>query len=344
MTEAQSNPCVIVARCPEGNPVPEDFALRPAPASESGVAAEVLYLSIDPYLRGRLSGRHVTGAIAPGEPMESELIVRTVENSAAGPTGTLARAFGPWQARVRLPEQALAPIAEGLDPPSLALGVLGMPGLTAYAGVQRILKPASGQTLVVSAAAGPVGATVGQLCKAAGARVIGIVGSAEKGDWLRKAAGFDGCIDRHAPLGEGLDAHCPDGIDMYFDNVGGAVLQAVMERLALNARVALCGLMEQYNQTEVPPGPNPGLVIRARATMRGLVVYDHEDLRESMEEELSGRIREGSLAYREAVFHGLQSAPTAFCRLMAGQTFGKTVVRMGSVPSCEAPSGGLQAS
>ena len=326
MNKPQTNPCVIVARQPDGNPVPDDFALHPVPMRESGVAAEVLYLSIDPYLRGRLSGRHVTGAIAPGQPMESELIVRTVEDSVAGPAGTLARAFGPWQSRVRLPEQALNPIPDGLDPPSLALGVLGMPGLTAYAGVERILQPAPGQTLVVSAAAGPVGATVGQLGKAAGARVIGIVGSPEKADWLCEAAGFDGCIDRHAPLGEALDALCPDGIDMYFDNVGGAILQAVMERLALNARVALCGLMDQYNQAEVPPGPNPGLVIRARATMRGLVVYDHEDLRPRMEEELGGRIRDGSLAYREAVFEGLESAPTAFCRLMAGKTFGKTVV------------------
>ena len=329
MTEPKPNPCVMVSRCPEGNPVPEDFALRPASKGQSGVAAEVLYLSIDPYLRGRLSGRHVTGAIAPGEPMESELIVRTREDSAAGPAGTLARAFGPWQAWVRLPEPTLTPIPDGLDPPSLALGVLGMPGLTAYAGVERMLQPAPGQTLVVSAAAGPVGATVGQLGKAAGAKVIGIVGSPEKAEWLREAAGFDGCIDRHAPLGPALDAHCPDGIDMYFDNVGGAILQAVMERLALNARVALCGLMEQYNQAEVPPGPNPGLVIRARATLRGLVVYDHEDLRPRMEEALAGRIRDGSLAYREAVFEGLASAPTAFCQLMAGQTFGKTVVRLG---------------
>ncbi len=327
MTEP--NACVTVARCPEGNPVPSDFALQAAPLPESGVAAEVLCLSIDPYLRGRLSGRHVTGAIAPGQPMESELIVRTVEGSAVGPAGTLARAFGPWQSRVRLPEQSLNAIPDGLQPPSLALGVLGMPGLTAYAGVERILRPAPEQTLVVSAAAGPVGATVGQLGKAAGARVIGIVGSPEKADWLRGEAGFDGCIDRHAPLGEALDALCPDGVDMYFDNVGGAILQAVMERLARNARVALCGLMDQYNQAQTPPGPNPGLVIRARATMRGLVVYDHEDLRPRMEEELGGRIRDGSLAYREAVFEGLESAPTAFCRLMAGQTFGKTVVRLG---------------
>ena len=329
MTESQPNPCVIVARCPQGNPAPEDFALRPAGQPESGVAAEVLYLSVDPYLRGRLSGRHVTGAIAPGEPMESELIVRTLEDSVAGPAGSLARAFGPWQARVSLPEQGLVPIPQGLDPPSLALGVLGMPGLTAYAGVERILHPEPGQTLVVSAAAGPVGATVGQLGKAAGARVIGIVGSPEKANWLREAAGFDGCLDRHAPLAEALDAHCPDGIDMYFDNVGGAILQAVMERLALGARVALCGLMDQYNQAQVPPGPNPGLIIRARATVRGLVVYDHEDLRPRMERELGARIRDGSLAYREAVFTGLESAPTAFCRLMAGQTFGKTVVRVG---------------
>ena len=260
--------------------------------------------------------------------MESELIVRTARDSDAGPAGTLARAFGPWRERVHLAAETILPIPEDVDPPSLALGVLGMPGLTAYAGVNRILHPSPGETVVVSAAAGPVGATVGQLCKSAGARAIGIAGSDQKRDWLARQAGFDGCVDRRGDLAQGLDAMCPDGIDMYFDNVGGAVLQAVMERLAVNARVALCGLMDQYNRDQPPPGPNPALIIRARATVRGLVVYDHEDLRPQMEQDLGRRIRDGSLAFREEVFDGLEQAPTAFCRLMAGETFGKTVVRL----------------
>lgn len=329
MSEPRQNRCVIVARSPRGLPSADDFALRAAPPAGAGVPADVLYVSVDPYLRGRLSGRHVTGPLLPGDPMDSELLVRTARDSGAGPAGTLARAFGPWQERVHLPEAALVPIPDDVAPRSLALGVLGMPGLTAYAGVNRILRPSPGETVVVSAAAGPVGATVGQLCKAAGARVIGIASGDEKRDWLLGEAGFDGCIDRLRSLREGLDASCPDGIDMYFDNVGGAVLQAVMERLAVNARVALCGLMEQYNRDEPPPGPNPALIIRARATVRGLVVYDHEDLRPRMEEEVGRRIRNGRLAFREEVFQGLEEAPRAFCRLMAGETFGKTVVRVG---------------
>lgn len=328
MKDSRGNRCVVVARRPTGVPTVDDFELRPAPPPGPGVPADVLYVSVDPYLRGRLSGRHVTGPIASGDPMDSELVVRTARDSAAGPAGSLARAFGPWQDRVHLPEAALAPVAADLDPPSLALGVVGMPGLTAYAGVRRILQPEPGETAVVSAAAGPVGATVGQLCKAAGARVIGIAGSAEKRAWLVDEAGFDGCIDRRGSVRDGLDALCPDGVDMYFDNVGGAILQALMERLAPNARVALCGLMEQYNQEAAPPGPNPGLIIRARATVKGLVVYDHEDLRPAMERDLGARVRDGALAFREAVFEGLEQAPAAFCRLMAGQTFGKTIVRV----------------
>ena len=330
MNAARENRCVVVARRPRGRPTVDDFELRPAsPTATDGVLADVLHVSVDPYLRARLSGRHVTGPIAPGDVMDSELVVRTLEDSSVGEAGTLARGFGPWQERTRLPEAGLVPLPTGLAPPSLALGVVGMPGLTAYAGVERILQPQPGETVVVSSAGGPVGATVGQLCKSAGARAIGIAGSPEKRRWLRDAAGFDGCIDRRGPLREALDAACPDGIDMYFDNVGGDVLQAVMERLAVNARVALCGLMDQYNEEAAPPGPNPGLIIRARATVRGLVVYDHEDLRSRMEDDLGRRVREGGLVYREEVFEGLDAAPEAFCRLMAGETFGKTIVRVG---------------
>lgn len=322
------NRCVVVARSPRGLPAVDDFQLRPAPPPAAGVPADVLYISVDPYLRSRLGGRHVTGSLRPGDAMDSELIVRTACDSGVGPAGTLARAFGCWQERVFLPEKSLVPVHDDVDPPSLALGVLGMPGLTAYAGVERILHPSTDETVVVSAAAGPVGATVGQLCKAAGARVIGIAGGDEKRDWLRREAGFDDCIDRRGSVVDGLDALCRDGVDMYFDNVGGAVLEAVMERLSLNARVVLCGLMDQYNEADTPPGPNPALIIRARATVRGLVVYDHEDMRPRMEEEVGRRVRNGSLAYREEIFHGLDAAPVAFCRLMEGRTFGKTVVRV----------------
>ena len=326
----ESNQRVVVARLPAGRPVPADFALQPAAQPEGeGVLCDVLFISLDPYLRGRLSGRHISGPIAVGEVMSSELVLRVAEDCGGCRVGDRVRAFGPWQRRVRLPAAALTPVPQNVAPASLALGVLGMPGLTAYAGVTRLLQPQAGQTALVSAAAGPVGATVGQLCKAAGARVVGIAGGGEKCAWLLNQAGFDVAIDRHRqPLREALDAACPDGIDLYFDNVGGDMLQAALERLALGARVALCGLMDQYNQEMPPPGPNPALIIRARAMVQGLVVYDHEDLRGQMEADLSVRLQAGELAFKEDVAEGLGEAGAAFCRLMAGKTFGKALVKV----------------
>ena len=325
-----SNSRVVVVRPPVGKPELSDFAVETvSPPDGPGVLADVLFISVDPYLRGRLSGRHITAPLAAGEAMSSELVLRIAENAGGFRVGELVRAFGPWQRSLRLPVGQLVPVRAEIDPPSLALGVLGMPGLTAYAGVTRLLRPEEGQTVVVSAASGPVGATVGQLCKAVGARVVGVVGSAEKCRWLRDEAGFDEAIDRRRrPIREALDDACPAGIDRYFDNVGGEMLQAAMEHLAANARVVLCGLMEQYNADAAPPGPNPRLIIRARATVSGLVVYDHEDLRPAMEADLGGRVAAAELAYKEHVFEGLAQAPAAFCALMAGETFGKTLVRV----------------
>ncbi len=327
---AGQNLRVILLRPPRGQPRPDDFAVEPvAEPGGEGLLCETLYISLDPYLRGRLSGRHISGPIAPGEPMSSELVLGVREDKNDFRSGDLVRAFGPWQQRMRLPAAALTTLSKEIDPPSLAVGVLGMPGLTAYAGIERLLRPAAGDVVVVSAAAGPVGATVGQLAKARGARTVGIAGSAAKCAWLREQAGFDTAINyKTGPLREALDRACPDGIDHYFDNVGGDVLQAVMERLALGARVALCGLMNQYNSDQPPPGPNPALIIRARATVYGLVVYDHEDLRSRMESDLHAMLEEGRLAFREDIAAGLDGAPAAFCRLMAGGNFGKAVVRL----------------
>ena len=324
------NEQVVLLRRPEGLPIPEDFAVESVgePHGE-GLLCEALYISLDPYLRGRLSGRHISGPITPGEPMSSEMVLRACEAGNGIREGDLVRAFSPWRHRVRLPVAALNPVPGDLDPPSLALGVLGMPGLTAYAGVERLLQPGRDEVLVVSAAAGPVGATVGQLARSRGSRAVGIAGSEAKCAWLLKQAGFDTAINyKTTPLRDALDTACPEGIDLYFDNVGGDVLQAVMERLAVNARVALCGLMNQYNSDQPPPGPNPALIIRARATVRGLVVYDHEDIRPQMESELQGMLRDGRLAFREDVADGLEQAPAAFCRLMAGRNFGKAIVRV----------------
>ena len=327
-----TNQQVVLARTPQGPPEVGDFALRPAPSlGSAGLLCTTLYISLDPYLRGRLSGRHLSGPIAPGEAMNSELVLQVAENAQGYRRGDLVRAFGPWRHQVRPAGQGPHKAAPGFAAALPGFGRAGHAGLTAYAGVNRLLKPRAGETLVVSAAAGPVGATVGQLCKAAGARAVGIAGSPEKCAWLTQEAGFATALNyKEKPLREALDAACPNGIDLYFDNVGGDTLQAVMERLALGARVALCGLMAQYNSQTTPPGPNPALIIRARALVQGLVVYDHEDLRLSMETELRTLIRSGQLRYKEDLSKGLDQAPAAFCRLMAGKNFGKALVRIAS--------------
>ncbi len=325
-----ANECVVLRRQPSGVPVADDFALLAAPEPQGeGVPCETLCISVDPYLRARLSGRHLSGAIAPGEAMSSEAVLRVQADAHGFKAGQLVRAFAPWQRRADLPADSLTRIDPQIEPASLALGVLGMPGLTAFAGIERLLQPRPGETLVVSAASGPVGATVGQLGRLAGARAVGIAGSEEKCAWLTEQAGFDAAINyRRQALRPALDEACPQGIDLYFDNVGGDTLVAAMERLRVGARVALCGLMAQYNDSTPAPGPNPALVIRARATVRGLVVYDHEDLRPRMEAELGARIRRGELAYKEDATHGLENAAETFCRLMRGGNFGKTLVRL----------------
>ncbi|MGI9236897.1 MAG: zinc-binding dehydrogenase, partial [Woeseiaceae bacterium] len=168
---------------------------------------------------------------------------------------------------------------------------------------------------------------VGQIAKIKGCRVVGIAGAPQKCTWVTDVAGFDDVVSyKTGDLREGLDRACPDGIDVYFDNVGGDTLQAVMERLALGARVVLCGLMAQYNSNEMPPGPNPAFIIKARATVRGMVVYDHEDLRAEMVTQVSQWLRDGKIKYLEDRTEGLENAPEAFSRLMQGKNVGKAIV------------------
>ena len=194
--------------------------------------------------------------------------------------------------------------------------------------MNRLADARAGDTLVVSAASGPVGATVGQLAKIKGCRVIGIAGGPEKCAWVTGVAGFDACIDyRDEDLRQALDRLCPEGVDVYFDNVGGDTLLALLERLALGARVVLCGLMAQYNGA-APMAINPALLIRARATLRGLVVYDHWDALEQMLSEMKAHYLAGRLQFREDIAEGLQSAPAAFVRLMQGRNQGKALVRL----------------
>ena len=327
---------IILKHTPDGQPRETDFSLGSGEICEIGEAApgqarvRVLALSLDPYLRSAMAGRHLGASIQPGDVVRGEGLVEVIESRhprmAAGQKWVAACG---WRSQAVLDAatiDAARPVGADVVPATLALGVLGMPGLTAWAGFKLLADARPGDTLVVSAASGPVGATVGQLAKLSGCRVVGIAGGPEKCAWATQVAGFDACIDYRAEnLRQALTRHAPGGIDVYFDNVGGDTLLAVCEQLALNARVVLCGLMAQYNGA--PPVPlNPGLLIRARATVRGLVVYDHWGHFAEMVDEISAHVRAGRLHYREDISHGLASAPAAFARLMAGRNQGKALV------------------
>ncbi|MBL8327894.1 MAG: NADP-dependent oxidoreductase [Rubrivivax sp.] len=332
-------PQVRLRRTPQGTPQEDDFELAEAPLdaaviTNGHVHVRVLALSLDPYLRSAMAGRHLSAPILPGEVVRGEGLVEVIRSShpRMAPGSRWVAACG-WQTETLLDEAQVAqarPVAADLQPPTLALGVMGMPGLTAWAGLRLLAGlPASGgegRTVLVSAASGPVGSTVGQLARASGCRVVGIAGGPDKCRWVREQAGFDACIDhRQADLRSALKLHCPQGIDVYFDNVGGDVLQAACEQLALQAQVVLCGLISQYGAA-APAGPNPGLFIRARATVRGLVVYDHWRRLPEAQAEIGRLIAEGRFAVREDLSHGLAAAPAAFCRLMRGENQGKALV------------------
>ena len=325
------NTRILLHRQCEGLPRADDFRMDSAPVPEAAdgeLLCETLFLSLDPYLRGRISGRHPSGAIKPGDLMGGEAISRVLESKCDGfQPGDIIAAHTGWQAYSTVPGEAVRRIDPTIGPLSAFLGILGMPGLTAYAGLLRLGELREGDTVVVSAASGPVGSMVGQIARIKNCRAVGIAGHKHKCAWVTDVAGFDDCVSyRSGDLREGLDRACPEGINLYFDNAGGDTLQAAMERLRIGARVVLCGLMAQYNSDEVPPGPNPGLIIGARATVRGLVVYDHEDLREQMVADVSQWLRDGKVCYLEDRTEGLENAPEAFARLMRGDNAGKAIV------------------
>lgn len=330
-----NNQQILLRRQCDGEPSADDFerveVTLPEPA-DGEILCETIYLSLDPYLRGKISGRHLSGAVRPGELMAGEAISRVTESRHPDYSpGDLIAAHSGWQTHSVVASDQARKIDASVEPSSLFLGILGMPGLTAYAGLLRLGEPKAGDLVVVSAASGAVGSMVGQIAKIKGCTVVGVAGSAEKCAWVTDVAGMDHCINyKTEDLREGLQRCCPDGVDVYFDNVGGDMLQAVMEQLALGARVVLCGLMAQYNVDGMPPGPNPAWTIRARAIVRGMVVYDHEDLREQFVTEAAAWLKEGRIHYIEDVTDGLENAPDAFSRLMRGQNHGKAIVRIGT--------------
>jgi NADPH-dependent curcumin reductase CurA len=331
--EMHHNIQIKLAETPTGTPEPKHFDVHKEtmPDIKDGeFLSKTLYLSLDPYMRGQIAGRHISGSVNPGDILRGEAICEVVNSKHPEfAIGDIVSYFAGWQQFSVSDGQQVSKIDPRISPPSLALGILGMPGLTAYAGLIDLGEPKEGDVLVVSSATGGVGSMVGQIGKVKGCQVVGIAGSAEKCKWAVENAGFDVCLNyREEDLPSALDKSCPDGVDIYFDNVGGNILETVMERLSLSARVVLCGLMAQYNLEERLPGTNPSNIIRSRATVRGMVVYDHFHKQKDFVEDVLNWLDDGLITYREDVTEGIENAPESFCRLMKGQNFGKTIIKV----------------
>lgn len=326
---------VLFARVPRGLPVPDDFGQDTVAVPSPGPGqflSRTLWLSLDPYLRNVMKGHALYGvAMQPGDPMHGETVAQVVESRHPHfAPGEIVVVKNGWQEYALSDGQGVRKADPALAPVSTALGVLGMPGLTGYAGLVYLGEPRPGQTVLVSAATGAVGCTVGQVARLTGARAVGVAGSDEKCRYAIEELGFEACVNRRTgDLPAAIRAACPDGVDVYFDNAGGEVLAAALANLALHARVILCGMIEAYGM-DLPPssGPFLGPVVASRATIKGLVVYDHFHRMAEMQRVLGRWIREGRFRYREDVTEGLEQAPAAFCRLMRGDNFGKTLVRV----------------
>lgn len=328
------NTQVIFRSRPDGIPTASNFEVIEAPmpvAGDGQVLRRTIYLSVDPYMRGRMSEQksYVEGAKL-GEPMVGQTVSRVIEskNPRFKPGDYVLTSDG-WQEYGASDGKGLRKIDPALAPVSWSLGVLGMPGLTAYVGLLDIGKPKEGETVVVSAAAGAVGSIAGQIAKIKGCRAVGTAGTDEKCAYVVGELGFDACINyRTADLGAALKNECPDGIDIYFDNVGGPVLEAVLKRINLHARIPLIGLISQYNDSKPRAGPNLGYILVNRATIQGMIVFDHFDRITEFTRDMTEWLRAGQIKYREDVVQGLENAPRAFIGLFAGENIGKRVVQV----------------
>ncbi|MFO1057319.1 MAG: NADP-dependent oxidoreductase [Dongiaceae bacterium] len=320
---------------PAGTPTEQDFEIATAPAPEPGegeVLVQALWLSLDPYMRGRMSdAKSYAKPVEVGGVMEGQTVGRVVESRApAFSKGDIVLGGQGWQLYSAVPTARLHKLHAADAPISTALGVLGMPGLTAYVGLDTIGRPKAGETLVVSAASGAVGAVVGQLARIAGARAVGIAGGADKCSYVRAELGFDACLDHRDPgFAAALEAACPKGIDVYFENVGGAVQEAVFPRLNDFGRMVMCGMVAEYNDAAPRPGPNLMAVVRKRLRIEGFIVSDRWDRLGEYRAKAIPWIREGRLKYKEDIVDGLDKAPKAFIGLLEGKNFGKLLVRLG---------------
>lgn len=322
-----------LARRPEGRPDHDTFELRTVDVPEPGPGQALVatqYLSVDPYMRDRMrAGESYSEPWEVGDPLRGGVVGEVVAANGAGvePGQTVVGNLG-WADYSVADGDDLTPVDTGGLPTSTALSVLGMPGRTAYFGTREVAEPKAGDTMVISGAAGAVGSVAGQLATLQGADVIGVAGSDEKVEWLTEELGFAGAINYDTEdVGARLDDLAPDGVDVYFDNVGGPITDAVFGRLAVDARVAVCGQIALYNDEQLPTGPRKlAKLIETRATVEGFLVRDFAPRFREATEHLGELVAAGELQYRETTTEGLENAPDAFLGLFDGENVGKQLV------------------
>ncbi|CAH6785573.1 NADPH-dependent curcumin/dihydrocurcumin reductase [Vibrio chagasii] len=335
----QDNRRIVLASRPVGAPTQDNFRLETVAApkiNDSEMLLRSVYLSLDPYMRGRMSdAKSYADPVAIDEVMVGATVCQVeASNNSNYEVGEWVLAYTGWQDYGVSNGEGLIKLGKAPTHPSYALGIMGMPGFTAYMGLLDIGQPKEGDTLVVAAATGPVGATVGQIGKLKGCRVIGVAGGQEKCQYAKEVLGFDECIDHKADdFAEQLAKACENGIDVYFENVGGKVFDAVMPLLNTGARIPVCGLISQYNATSLPEGPDRmsslmGTLLVKRIKMQGFIIFDdyahrYNEFATQMTEWLS----QGKMHYREHLIEGLDEAPQAFMGLLEGQNFGKLVIK-----------------
>jgi NADPH-dependent curcumin reductase CurA len=328
------NTRVLLTRRPEGEPKTDDFQVvkEPVPAPRDGeVLLRTRFLSLDPYMRGRMSAaKSYAKPVEVGEVMVGGTISEVAESKNDGfRKGDVVLAQGGWQSYALSNGAGLRKLDTDGLPVTYALGILGMPGLTAHCALLEIGNPQPGETVVVSAASGAVGAVAGQIAKLKGCRAVGVAGSDDKCRYVVETLHFDACINRRTEnLDDALERHCPEGVDVYFDNTGGPILEAVMRHLRLHARIAIVGMIDQYNATKAPAGPNLRPLLVNRAKVEGFLVSDHAAHAEAFERDMRAWLRDGKLHYKEDVVEGLENAPRALIGLLRGENFGKLIVKV----------------
>ncbi|EEB78937.1 oxidoreductase, zinc-binding dehydrogenase family [marine gamma proteobacterium HTCC2148] len=337
--EPAVNRRILLASRPVGKPSTENFRQESVAIPEVGdgeVLLRTRYLSLDPYMRGRMNaGKSYADRVELGDVMVGGTVSEVVQtNHPNYAKGDLVNAFSGWQEYDVSTGQGLMKLDTRIARPSYALGVLGMPGLTAYVGLLDLGEPKAGETVVLAASTGAVGSVVGQIAKLKGCRVVGIAGAKEKCEYAVKELGYDACVSHYDDdMAAQLKEACPKGIDVYFENVGGSSWEAVMPLLNNFARVPVCGLIAHYNQTELPPGPDrmsmlQGMILSRSIKMQGFIVSNYIHRAPDFIGDMSTWMAEGKIQYREDMVEGLQNAPEAFLGLFKGANFGKLVVKV----------------